>query len=542
MIGETLANRYELLAELGGASDLMRRGRRCVILFLLVLQGSWASAASGARNVILMIADGAGFNTWAATAMYQGTYGRDFQDQPGWVCLAASTHPLRRTAAIPVARRLGLIQLPALVYDPVKAWDPRPVPEGAGKYPYYFAGYKWLRETASDSANTATALVTGQRTYRGSINVDGRGAPIEETLAWLARKTGRKVGTLSTVPFSHATPAAAGGAHAKDRRNYCSLAVEMLTQPGLDFIGGCGHPDFDQNGREIREPSAREYRYVGGREVWERLTGAAPLQAGDAVCTRFEGQSRILGPEEARALGQWTLEQTREQIEALQEGPVPARLLIVPQVGERGFGDESGGGPTGPGHVRIGGTLQQQRGSRADPRFTAPGDDPLLTTVPSLETLTRVALNALDDAPSGFFLHVEGGAVDWAMHANQMGRMIEEMIDFKRAVGAVTAWVKTHGGWDRTLLIVTADHDHLLWGPRSNRVPFDPLEDHGAGRLPSYRWLSNRHANSLVPVFARGADADLLLKHARQADPFYGPYVDQTELFEAMKAALQPGT
>ena len=52
-----------------------------------------------------------------------------------------------------------------------------------------------------------------------------------------------------------------------------------------------------------------------------------------------------------------------------------------------------------------------------------------------------MALNHLDDDPDGFFLHIEGGAVDWAMHANQMGRMIEEMTDFKNSVDAVDALV-----------------------------------------------------------------------------------------------------
>ena len=108
------------------------------------------------------------------------------------------------------------------------------------------------------------------------------------------------------------------------------------------------------------------------------------------------------------------------------DGPTPARLLLVPQVGNQIF---LTGRPTGsgePGTTSVGGALQQQRGSRADPRYTPPGYDPRTETVPSLATLTRVALNALDDDPEGFFLHVEGGSIDWAMHQNQMGRTIED--------------------------------------------------------------------------------------------------------------------
>jgi alkaline phosphatase len=190
----------------------------------------------------------------------------------------------------------------------------------------------------------------------------------------------------------------------------------------------------------------------------------------------------------------------------------------------------------------VGGTLQQQRGSRADPRYTAPGDDPPIDGVPTLETLTRVALNALDDDPDGFFLHVEGGAVDWAMHDCQMGRTIEEMIDFKRSVAAVVEWVEQRDAWDETLVIVTSDHDHLLWGPDSDKVPFEPLESNGKGQMPSYRWLAGDHTNQLVPVFAHGVGSEQLPEHADENDPFYGAYIDQTDLFKAMKAVIESGS
>ena len=51
----------------------------------------------------------------------------------------------------------------------------------------------------------------------------------------------------------------------------------------------------------------------------------------------------------------------------------------------------------------------------------------------------------------GFFLMVEGGAVDWASHANQPGRTIEEQIDFDEAVEAVVRWVRENSNWGDTL-------------------------------------------------------------------------------------------
>jgi len=501
-----------------------------------------AAADDEPRNVILMIADGAGFTTWEAAAYYRGNRGKQFFNAAGWVTMGVSTHALRDDAEVSVSLDLGRTQLPALVYDPVRAWDTTPVEGEAGGYPYYFEGYKWLRH-APDSACTATALVSGVKSYIGAINVDGNGEPIEETLPWLAHAAGMRTGTLSSVPFNHATPAAAGGAHNVSRSDYCAIAWELLTSPTLDLLGGAGNPDFDNNGVPIVQEKEKIYRDVGEKQIWDVLNGRARIKPGDPICAAAESDEpeteiRRATKTEVEALNRWVLKQTQAEIGAVQTGATPERLLLLPQVGRMGYWS---GGPPDPHHskdISIGGTLQQQRGSRANPKYTAPGDDPLIAGVPALEVLTRAALNALDDGPVGFYLHVEGGAVDWAMHQNQMGRTIEEMIDFEQAVLAVVEWVDARDAWDTTLLIVTADHDHLLAGPASDEIPFQPLLDNGPGELPSYKWLSRSHSNHLVPVFARGAGVTLLHDLVRGQDPFRGAYVDQTDLYRVMRAVI----
>jgi len=495
-----------------------------------------------AKNVVLMVADGAGFNTWKATAMYEGSVGKDFHDAPGWVKLAASTHPLRQGAAPAVSVELGQTQIPSLVYDPVRAWNTTPVEGGRRQFPYHFEGYRWLRQTSPDSAGTMSTMVTGVKTYSGSINVDGRGQPIEQTIAKLAHDQGKRVGVATSVQLTHATPAAAAGAHHFYRSAYCEIAVEVLTGSYPDVLAGCGHPDFDHAGDPYEDDAAKDYDYVGGQAIWDFLTRAGRLEAGQQVCVREvagQPQGIRLNGGQIADLERWTLRQSRAEIEALAEGSTPDRLLIVPRIGGTGFWSGVAPSPDDPYAVWLGGTLQQQRGSRADRKYTAPGYDPLIETVPSLEMLTRVALNALDDG-DGFFLHVEGGAVDWAMHGNQLGRMIEEMQDFKRSIETVVSWIEGHGGWDETLLIVTADHDHMLWGPNADSIPFDPLVDNGAGKMPSYRWLDHSHSNALVPLFARGAGAETFRTRAGGTDPFYGKYVDQTDVFEVMKTAFAP--
>ena len=99
-------------------------------------------------------------------------------------------------------------------------------------------------------------------------------------------------------------------------------------------------------------------------------------------------------------------------------------------------------------------------------------------------------------------------------------------------------WVDRIDAWDETLLVVTSDHGHLLWGPRSDTIPFDPIRDNGAGKLPSYRWLFDSHTNQLVPVYARGLGAERLATLADMEDPFRGNYLDQTDIFTVMKSLI----
>ncbi len=82
--------------------------------------------------------------------------------------------------------------------------------------------------------------------------------------------------------------------------------------------------------------------------------------------------------------------------------------------------------------------------------YADPYAEPLIDSVPTLEEMTRAALNIVDNDPDGFVLMVEGGAVDWAAHANHSGRVIEEEIDFNHSVEAVVEWVEKNSNWGET--------------------------------------------------------------------------------------------
>jgi alkaline phosphatase len=188
------------------------------------------------------------------------------------------------------------------------------------------------------------------------------------------------------------------------------------------------------------------------------------------------------------------------------------------------------------GIAQVATTLQQSRGGNgyADP-FAVPFND----NVPTLAEMSVGALNVLDANQNGFFLMIEGGAVDWAGHANQSGRLIEEMTDFNTAVEAVIDYLKSNNMWDDTLLIVTGDHETgYLYGPDSGTTAdgpvWNPVIDNGAGNLPGMAWYSGDHTNQLIPFFAAGKGHQLIKAYIDSTDPVRGKYLDNTDIGRLM--------
>jgi alkaline phosphatase len=165
--------------------------------------------------------------------------------------------------------------------------------------------------------------------------------------------------------------------------------------------------------------------------------------------------------------------------------------------------------------------------------------------VPSLSTMTQGALNVLDEDHDGFLLMVEGGAVDWASHANQPGRTIEEQVDFTRAVDTAIAWVDQNSNWGETLIVVTGDHETgYLWGPgtgadASGMGQWMPIVNNGAGAQPGMQFNSGNHTNALIPLFAKGAGARLLRSSADSVDSVRGDYLDNTDIGKVIIAGMR---
>lgn len=483
-------------------STAILRQRVILIAAVLVTALSPQQSAWAAKNVILMIADGGGHNQWLAASMYQGKVGKQVYDQPDWLRFSCSTYPLNLSTK-PTG---NTNQIESLVYDPTKAWDATPNSDK----PRDFAGYDYLQTTATDSAAAATALASGQKTYNNAINWSNDGKPMRgQTIAEIAKQHGKAVGVITSVPWSHATPAGLGGAHNISRNHYTAIANEMLDAAWLDVIMGTGNPDFDDNGQPLPEGKKRDFQYVGGEETWQALK---------------------------RGERGWKLIQNKADFEAMASGPTPTKVLGTAQAAST-LQEKRGRDQT---------TLPYDKVVAAPSQHQTPFAVPLNRNVPSLAVMTKAAINCLDDNPRGFYLMIEGGAVDWANHANEPDRMIEEQIDYVKAVEAVVAWIESHGGWNDTLLILSADHESgLLWGPDSSKVAFQPLEARGPGKLPGMKYNSNGHANSLVPLYARGPGSRRFAELIRGKDPaaaavwlYSGQYVDDTDVFAVMRAEV----
>lgn len=388
--------------------------------------------------------------------------------------------------SFPVRLAVSTHSASGIPYDSRKAW----------------ASFDWVLNDPTESAAAATALATGVKIRDDvvGLSLDGRRL---RSIIDVAESLGKKTGIVTSVPFCHATPAGFL-AHAVSRYMYEDIARQIILESPVDVVMGCGHPDFDRFGRPAEKPN---FRYVGGEEAWEALVrGEAGADA--------DGDGR---PDP------WTLVETAEALPGLSAGPIPSRVFFIAPIFR---------------------TLQQERDGDA---MADPFDVPLIHTVPTLEEMALAALNILDTDRDGFFLMVEGGAVDWAAEDNQTGRLIEEQIFFNRTAEAVVDWIENSRGWKDTLIIVMSDHETgYISGPGSGKKPpigdlsetWKPLMNKGKGKVPDMEWHSDDHTNMLVPLFAKGRGSKRLRALADEKDPVRGDYIDNAEIGRLMMELL----
>ncbi len=110
---------------------------------------------------------------------------------------------------------------------------------------------------------------------------------------------------------------------------------------------------------------------------------------------------------------------------------------------------------------------------------------------------------------------IESSQIDRRAHENNTGYIVEEMLDFDRAIGTALEFAVNKG---QTLIICTADHETGGMALESGNIATGQIEAD---------YTTTSHTGLMVPVFSIGPGADI----------FIGIY-ENTTIFDKMKSLL----
>ncbi|MBU7586349.1 MAG: alkaline phosphatase [Nostoc sp. TH1S01] len=576
------------------------------------------AAGGNGINVIIMIGDGMGWNMARAAALAKGApfytsgkgSGLSFQNLAGYglvttygTTIQGSTpaNPTNQvhltnnsaldgsnslTGASPVRPGFSFLPTPfnqgeradgnstangnLAGYD-ISQGGPAPwiplTPASPGSY-----NREYIKWSYPDSANTATTLYTGVKSYNNALGVDIYERKLT-TILEIAQQQGKATGLVTSVPVSHATPAAAAS-FVNRRSKYDSVynpalsnQDSILQQTLLNFkpnvlLGG-GHP-LDFQNRSNTGP-AYTYEYIT-QDTYEHLRnnptpeanryGYTFLERGPNATQVLLNTSATVDPNQGGRLfglygargqnGNLPTSSSKGDYSttgldnfsvyssvvrgAASSDACPSRQYIPGSVNECVPVIDGNGNPvTGP----TPDTVRPLSPGETDASFIARE----INENPTLADLTKAALTVLGKDQDGFWLMIEGGDIDWAAHDNNMDNLIGTVNDFDKAVQEVINWVKDNGGWSKNLLLVTADHDHYLtlnndfvsklnanYNPNQARglkynakdITYNKQNPRDAGHFwgsdPRYKYLWGTHSRRLVPVYYQGAYSSTLTR------------------------------
>ena len=96
-------------------------------------------------------------------------------------------------------------------------------------------------------------------------------------------------------------------------------------------------------------------------------------------------------------------------------------------------------------------------------------DKELDSKTPTLAEMSKKAIEVLSQSKNGFVLQIESGKVDWAAHANDLGGLLYEQIQFDEAIKTVMDFAEKD---KETLVIITTDHGNanpgIIYGRYAN--------------------------------------------------------------------------
>ena len=441
-------------------------------------------------------------------------------------------------------------------YDPERGG---PTPWEAGSDPEY------IKHSYPDSANTATTLYTGVKSYNNAVGVDIFEQSLETILA-TANKNGKSTGLVTSVPIDHATPAAASanvnrrGKYDAEFPSLDNILQQQLREYQPTVLLGGGHPLSTTSEAALPDGVEPDFTYVTeatyselsnnpnsniyGYDFLERGTDAASTLAAAAAGIDPNSGQRLLGLYGARG----------------QNGnlPVPSANGDYSLTGFDQFSLFSS----------TSGDAENQTPTPDLERPLAPGETDAdfiareRNENPTLSDLSLAALDVLEDDPDGFWMMIEGGDIDWGFHDDNLDNMIGNTLEFDDAVGDVISWINNNGGFEENLLVVTADHDQyltldenfpqLLREQGAEALTYDANMPDAAGHYfgsdPDIKYGWGSHTNRQVPVYYQGAGSEVLTDLIGSGFESYGneisgiaDTVDQSHIYQAMYAAVTDG-
>ncbi|RMX05979.1 alkaline phosphatase [Corticibacter populi] len=269
----------------------------------------------------------------------------------------------------------------------------------------YMTGVKMNNEVISMTAETQAYAPDGNQYINGENTTCPAGnGQAAETLLELSIDKGRSTGVVSTTRLGHATPAATY-AHVCNRNAYNTIAEQSVP----------GYPEFNS-------------RLKGGLDVMLGGGWRNYLPKSVYASSRRTDERNLV--EDLQKLG-YTYVDSGTALNSLDVANT-SKLLGIFASSEMAYELD-----------------------RTKPE--------LKLDQPSLAEMTEKALEVVSRNEKGFFLMVEGGRIDHALHGTNAKRALEDTLALDAAVEkALEIMEQKDPGLANTLIVVTADHDHAI--------------------------------------------------------------------------------
>ncbi|WP_447747860.1 alkaline phosphatase [Aeromonas veronii] len=262
----------------------------------------------------------------------------------------------------------------------------------------YTTGVKMNNEVIAMSSDTKAVApgkdVNGNKTVNNCSSDNGKPVP---TILELAKAAGKSVGAVTTTELTHATPAATY-AHICHRDAAYDIAAQAVPRgAGFNQALGDGVDVLMGGGANHWTPYSASNK--GGRNDNRDLTAEMKAQGYSYVTT----QSELAKVTSGKVLGLFSSKSHLDyELDRVAKGAA--------------------------------------------------------NTQPSLSEMTAKAIDLLSKNSQGYFLMVEGGRIDHALHGTNAKRSLTDAVALDEAVKTALGKVDLNN----TLIVVTADHDHTM--------------------------------------------------------------------------------